>query len=141
LKFGRAKAAAKEMAHMSASHAGGYNPERVIVTHVPTAMNRVRQRGYDQAALIAKSFAHIQSLTYATLLARHGKFKQVGASKMTREHQLRQAFRPTRTRRIKGAHIILIDDVVTTGATLQAAAKTLKDAGAKRVEAVVFAQA
>jgi predicted amidophosphoribosyltransferase len=40
-----------------------------------------------------------------------------------------------------GAHIILIDDVVTTGATLGAAASALKSAGARRVDALVFAQA
>lgn len=141
LKFGRARAAAHEIGDILASAVGGYDADRVIVTHIPTASNRVRQRGYDQAARIARAYAGKLELRHAPLLGRVGHQKQVGASRAVRKSQLEEAFRPLRPHRIKGAHIILIDDVVTTGATLQTAAKVLHDAGAKRVEAVIFAQA
>jgi predicted amidophosphoribosyltransferase len=54
---------------------------------------------------------------------------------------LQSAFRPIRAETIRGRHIVLIDDVLTTGATLEVAARTLKRAGAKRVSAIVLAQA
>lgn len=50
------------------------------------------------------------------------------------------AFRVTQTALLKDAHIVLIDDVVTTGATLESAAKLCKKHGAKQVDALVYAQ-
>jgi ComF family protein len=141
LKFGRARAAADEIATILAERTVFASPDHIIVTHAPTAMTRVRQRGYDQAALIAKSFAGRTGITYQPLLVREGKNKQVGASRAVRSKQLQGAFRPIHRRDIENAHIIIIDDVVTTGATLEAAAQTLKSAGAGRIEAIVFAQA
>jgi ComF family protein len=141
LKFGRARAAAGEIGCILADATAPYSLQDVIVTHVPTATSRVRQRGYDQAALIARAFAARQHLPYSPLLARQGSRKQVGASRTVRSVQLDGAFRPVRQKYIRGAHIILVDDVITTGATLQSAAATLRAAGARRIEALVFAQA
>jgi ComF family protein len=147
LKFGRARSGATEVAALIASRLGlrrqlGRLPA-VIITHAPTATTRVRQRGYDQAQLIARCLARSCGVPYRPLLARYGHQKQIGASKAQRAAQLSGAFHaaPLQAARIRGAHIILVDDVVTTGATLEAAAKTLMDAGARRVDAVVFAQA
>jgi predicted amidophosphoribosyltransferase len=75
-----------------------------------------------------------------TLLARRGQSRQVGARRMQRTTQLVDAFHPIRPSLIQGAHILLVDDIVTTGASLEAAARVLKQAGAKRIDAVVFAQ-
>lgn len=141
LKFGRARAAAHEIAELLTERTAFATPMRVIITHVPTATTRVRQRGYDQAALIAKAFASRSDVAYQPLLLRQGKHKQVGASRAVRTQQLKTAFRPIHLKSIKDAHIILVDDVVTTGATLEAAAQALTNAGASRVEAIVFAQA
>lgn len=141
LKFGRARAAAAEASRLLGDYTRIPDSGTAIITHAPTATNRIRRRGYDQAALIAKAFAQNNGQPYTPLLARLGTHKQVGASRMVRSSQLQEAFRPIHEQRIRGAHIILIDDVVTTGATLQAAAAALREAGAKRVEAIVFAQA
>jgi predicted amidophosphoribosyltransferase len=54
---------------------------------------------------------------------------------------LQGAFRVTRPKEVAGKHIILVDDVLTTGATLETAARVLKKAGAKQVDAIVFSQA
>jgi ComF family protein len=141
LKFGRARAAADEIAAILAERTAFNDPSAVIITHVPTATNRVRQRGYDQAALIAKALASRHGIAYTPLLLRQGKHKQVGASRTARVSQLQQAFSPVRRKHIAGTHVVIVDDVVTTGATLTAAAAALKAAGARKVEAIVFAQA
>lgn len=139
LKFGSARAASGEMAKMIADK---YNlSASTLLVPVPTATSRKRLRGYDQAQLLAREIARIERVPYHNGLRRLGQHKQVGASRRQRLTQLDSAFRVSGKSLLKGAHIVLIDDVVTTGATLEAAAKTLKAAGAKRVEAIVFAQA
>ncbi|HEU4984777.1 MAG TPA: phosphoribosyltransferase family protein, partial [Nitrososphaera sp.] len=140
LKFDRAKAAHADVAASMAPLFKELSAE-VIITHIPTATSRIRRRGYDQASLIARACAQQARLSYTPLLLRQGQQRQVGAKRQERAQQLAQAFLPLRVSRITGAHIVLVDDVITTGATLEAAAKTLQAAGAKSVEAIVFAQA
>jgi predicted amidophosphoribosyltransferase len=72
---------------------------------------------------------------------RIGQAHQVGAGRAQRKKQLDGVFRPRHIERIKGQHIILVDDVLTTGATLESAARTLRRAGAAQVDAWVFAKA
>jgi ComF family protein len=139
LKFERARAgaavAAKAMADLLLPDANW------LVTFTPTAPVRVRGRGYDQAQLIAGQLARMLQCEYAPLLLRMGTQRQVGQTRQVRREQMMQAFRPVRPGSIRGRHILLIDDVLTTGSTLEAAAATLKAAGAKRVSAAVFAAA
>jgi ComF family protein len=139
LKFERAAAAAEPVATLIAESLP-YFGEKTIITHIPTASSRYRQRGYDQAELIAKRVAHIKEVRYLPLLARQGQSRQVGAKRAQRLTQLEQAFRAKSPYIIMNAEVVLIDDIVTTGATLEAAARVLKAAGAKRVSAAVFAQ-
>ena len=139
LKLGGAQGAAREMASLLAENSE--TADNLIVMHVPTATSRVRQRGYDQAQLLARAFSERAGLRYLPCLARLGQHKQVGASRKQRTAQLASAFRVLRPALVQNAHILLVDDVLTTGATLEAASKALKVAGAKRVSAIVFAQA
>lgn len=142
LKFQRAGAAGAEIGRMLAPLLSeDFLPEDMVIVHIPTATSRVRRRGYDQAALIARELARCSGAPYRPLLSRSGQHKQVGASREKRKSQLEQAFQVRRPRHAQGKHIVLVDDVVTTGATLEAAANVLKQAGAKRVEAIVFARA
>lgn len=139
LKFERARAGAKTMAEIMA--------ERLqiegewVITYVPTANNRVRQRGYDQAALLARSLSRRLGVPFAVCLARTGLQRQVGSDRAARREQMRDAFRPLRPSLFQGKQVLVIDDVLTTGATCEAAARTLRRAGAKRVSAAVFAVA
>lgn len=139
LKFERARAAAAEIAALM-SEALPYLDEDVQIVHVPTATSRARLRGYDQAKLIARELAGLLSRLHLTLLAREGQLRQVGSKGDERRKQLAGRFRPVQAHMLKGAHILLVDDVLTTGATLEEAAKVLKKAGAKTVDALVFAR-
>ena len=138
-KYDRAYAGLYEVAEHMATLMPLFEASSVLVP-VPTATSRVRQRGYDQATILARRIAQSQSLPYARLLARLGQAHQVGAGRSERVKHLQDAFRPIDAVRIKDAHVLLIDDVCTTGATLESAAKVLRKAGAKRVDALVFAQ-
>jgi ComF family protein len=110
------------------------------LVHIPTATSHVRLRGFDQSALIARELARLTGRRHLHVLRRLGQQRQVGASKQDRQIQMREAFRALSPATIKGASIILVDDVLTTGSTLEAAAAELKKAGARTVDAVVFAR-
>jgi len=100
----------------------------------------VRIRGYDQSQLIAKRLAKQLGLPYCRLLRRVGQTRQVGASRQQRKEQIQHAFQPTGNK-LTSQRVIVVDDILTTGATLEAAAAALKQAGASHVTAVVFAVA
>jgi len=138
LKFSGAQLAAQTMATRLISL---YEfAQSAIIVPVPTATSRVRRRGYDQARLLARQLSRQTGLPMVDCLARSGQAHQVGASRQQRLHQLEGAFRVTKRSMVRDAHLILVDDVITTGATLEAAAKILRQAGVGRVEALVFAQ-
>jgi ComF family protein len=139
LKFERARAAADDIAALMAERLA--IPAGTLITHLPTANTRVRQRGYDQAQQIARRLAALTGNTYRPLLARQGAQRQLGQDRAIRRKQMEGAFVAVRVEALKDRRILLIDDVLTTGASCEAAARVLKDAGAARVSAAVFAAA
>lgn len=112
-----------------------------VLVPMPATTQHVRQRGYDQALQLARALSRRTGIPYTQALARHGQHHQLGATREQRLQQLRGALRVTNPLAVRGQHIMLIDDVLTTGASLQAAATVLKAAGASQVSAWVFAQA
>lgn len=111
-----------------------------LVTYVPATPAHVRQRGYDQAWLIARAVGRHCGLPVFATLARSGSQYQLGADREQRIKQLTAAIRPLRPGRFVGRDIVLIDDVLTTGSSLRVAAHCLRRAGARSVHAIVFAQ-
>jgi ComF family protein len=111
-----------------------------LIVPIPTAISRIRQRGYDQTVLLARALSRQGHLLRADVLVRVSRSRQVGANRQKRLAQLRNSFIVSGNELVRKADILLIDDVVTTGATLETAATVLKKAGAKSVSAVVFAQ-
>lgn len=141
LKFNRTQTAAVIMAEHLVEALPTLNHKNYLVTHIPTATSRVRERGYDQAKLLARELAVRLDLEFATILARHGQARQVGAKREARLGQLRGSFEVIKPQVVSGRKIVLVDDVLTTGATMELAAAALKKAGVKQVDGVVFAQA
>jgi ComF family protein len=108
------------------------------VVPVPLHWRRRLARGYNQAERIARPLAGHLGLPCVPALARHRATPpQSLLGRDDRLVNLRRAFGVSRPERVRGFHILLVDDVATTGATLTAAAAALKAAGAAAVTALV----
>jgi ComF family protein len=140
LKYGRRIALAGPLADALASAVasrGGCVPDAVIA--LPLAPARQRERGFNQAAEIARSVAHALSVPLATGLARVREAPpQAALSWRARARNVRDAFRGDRA--LAGARVAIVDDVMTTGATIAAAARAARRAGATEVVAWVVAR-
>lgn len=108
---------------------------------VPLAPQRFAQRGYNQADLLARPLAAASGLRYAdNILSRsHETVKQFELHASQRWENLLGAFQAQGIE-LQSANILLVDDIMTTGATLNAAALALKKSGAKRVYALTLAK-
>jgi competence protein ComFC len=122
-----------------------------IVTFTPLHFRRLAERGYNQAEILAKGLGISTKLSVIKLLTKTKKTqRQVvlqgarrrknlqGVFKIRSKYQELSACRQGRS--IKGKNILIIDDISTTGATLNESAKVLKEAGAKKVWGLVVAR-
>lgn len=115
-----------------------------VITYVPTSSAHRRRRGYDQAELLARALAGRTGLPFAhVLVRRRQKRTQVSLHPQQRMANVRDAFslRSAEGQPAGGRDVLLVDDVLTTGATARAAAETLARAGVGRVALVTFARA
>lgn len=99
-----------------------------VVTWAPTSDRRRRDRGYDQAELLARHLAASMGFKHRRLLRRISNAHQTGARRTARLAGPKFVAKPAVT-----GIVIVVDDVTTTGSTLHAAAKVLAEAGAGRV--------
>lgn len=111
-----------------------------VVTFVPTIGAHIRERGFDHARLLAREYAKLCGTASVPTLRRTQQTVQVGASRITRLKNMEHAFTASNKHMYVNKTVILVDDVITTGATVSSAAKTLKRAGAKKVIVVAVAQ-
>lgn len=114
-------------------------PENTVVVPIPTVTSHVRERGYDHTLLLAKQIVKRRNLRLRRNLSRVTSTKQRDASRARRITQAKMAFK-VRGQIDASAPYLLIDDVVTTGATIKYAAKTLQDAGVREIWVVVIAR-
>ncbi len=112
-----------------------------FIVPVPLHPVRLRQRGYNQSLLLSKVLAHnlLISLDQAILKRVKDSHSQQGLDARQRAKNLRDAFIGTRS--LDGCSVLLVDDVMTTGATVSACTQALCDVGAKSVDIAVIARA
>lgn len=121
-----------------------------VIIPVPLHRSRERERGYNQAELLARGFARamkkrgaISEANVATraLLRRHSTVPQSGLSLQRRSENVRRAFEVIDPAGLRGRDLVLVDDVMTTGATASACAAALRAGGARRVVVLTLARA
>lgn len=139
MKFNPSRSVAEVLARQM-TQSLPYLSEGTLVCAVPTSRVRVRQRGFDHCQILAREIAGMKGLRHQPVLIRYGRSKQVGSKRENRISQVKGVYVANHKYSIKDRNILLIDDVVTTGATISEAATELKKAGAKSVDACIFAQ-
>jgi competence protein ComFC len=120
------------------------NPEIAdvdIITVVPLHKKRLKEREFNQSLLLANAIAKEYGLSLKNTLEKTRKTRyQNELLKSERHTNLKDAFKICDKMKVNGQDILLIDDVMTTGATLGECAKTLLDGGAKKVSCLTLAR-
>lgn len=112
-----------------------------LLLPMPLAPRRLSERGFNQALLLARALAR-DKVESQLLLRLRETGSQTALERKAREKNVQGAFgiEPLRSAEVRGAMVLLVDDVMTSGASLHAAARVVRQAGAKRVAAVVLAR-
>jgi ComF family protein len=141
LKFRGLSATAEEMARPMADHLAEWSPAVSFIAPVPLTGRRRRERGYNQSEVLAREISRMWGVPLAcrVVVRRRATAPQVSlADEDARRSNLVDAFGPG-PEAVKGG-VLLVDDVLTTGATLDACAKAVRQAGGGPVYALTFAR-
>ena len=141
-KFKDQTALVEELGRMMAESLVKEALDSEVLVPVPLTGMKQRQRGYNQSQVLAREIGRIRGIAVEELLERQGRSgpqSQAGSAGERRENVM-DAFRLRKGRRVSSRSILLVDDVVTTGATLSACARVLLEGGARRVDAVTLAR-
>lgn len=153
LKYDRLQTAARPLGRMLAAaiaQLAGEAPAALLVVPIPLHRSRYAQRGFNQArslaghALAVLGATHPQwqlELAPRTLMRLRATESQAGLTPRQRRLNLRGAFSVSDAAAVRGKHVLLIDDILTTGATARAAARALAGAGAESVWVATLARA
>lgn len=119
---------------------GGILSSADLLTFVPATSAAYKRRGFDHMELVARAASELGHACFADVLAKRGRTDQRKLGRDERRAQARGVYVIVDRAAVVDKHILLLDDVITTGATLNAAAQELKDAGAATVDALAFAR-
>ena len=116
-------------------------PSSALLIPVPLSKKREKQREYNQSLLLAKELAQVLHLPAAekVILRIKATETQKNMTVDERARNLKNAFTVPEKTAVKGKHIILVDDVFTSGSTVNECARVLRKAGARRVDVAVIA--
>jgi competence protein ComFC len=141
LKFKSGRYLAPVMGELLREHLARRPLHADVVVPVPLAAPRMRQRGYNQARVLADQVAPtVRGRVLPDALERANRPAQQTLPAAARLQNLLGTLSCRTPSEIQNQRVLLVDDVVTTGATLSACAEALADAGARRVSALVFAR-
>ena len=147
LKYEGWRAVAPSMSHRLArlSWPLDVEEERAAIVPVPLARSRQRERGYNQSELLAQALSKLWNIpVWSEVVTRERATRtQTELTPGERLSNVAGAFcvHESATKKLRGAHVIILDDVVTTGATLGACALALFEAGARIISYVTFGRA
>ena len=141
-KYARDVTLAPILGTLLADHYGAHSQHDVIVP-VPLHIRRLRWRGFNQALLLARPLARRTRTALAPFALQRTRptRPQVGLDELGRRRNIARAFGVRHPEQVHGRSVLLVDDVYTTGATVNECAKTLRHAGATRVDVLVLARA
>lgn len=142
LKYKGRTALAKPLGNLMTTYWQQHPMPVDVVVPVPLHATRLRERGYNQAALLARELTQRTGLTLneRTLVRKRATAPQVELSAMQRRENVHDAFCCS-DGELAEKRVLLIDDVCTTGATLEACAVALLESGAHSVQALTLARA
>ena len=111
-----------------------------VITWMPVSPGRLRERGYDQARLLAEETAAALGTSAVPLLRKTAETKAQSSLNTGKERwsNVAGAYSVSDPEAVTGKRVLLIDDIITTGATLEEGAKALREAGAAQVVAAAF---
>jgi len=143
LKYGRRRALAAPLGALLAEHVPFGTGEHDLVVPVPLHRSRLRDRGFNQALLLARAPAARLGLPVIADALRRicDTSPQTSLDEPDRRRNVRSAFVPHRPDTIRGRRVLLVDDVVTSGATVESCSRALRTGGATRVDVLSLARA
>lgn len=142
LKYRRNMGIGNVIARLMAEFARSLNWDVDLIIPVPLGKKRLKERGYNQVALVARPLAFELGLEYAP----HGLWKtretrsQVGLNVSQRRENVSRVYQ-AEAKVVNGRSVLLMDDVATPGSTIQSSAEALLSAGAREVYAITIARA
>jgi ComF family protein len=114
-----------------------------LLIPIPLARSRKRERGYNQASVIAKTLSPVSGISLderSLIRARYTERHRAGMDAKDRARSLHRAFKVVRPEVVRGSSVLLVDDLYTTGSTATSAAAALLEAGATRVSLFTIAR-